>query len=145
MTTDRKERLAISVEDLESHDHLELCQGRLALDTPFVAETIQRKDDKGTYQLYRIQAVPFNCTLLVAATLCDMIRSRDREKSATPTRIWIHRNTAWTKLPADAVFVRREGTDLVLGVEIFPALKEEIVYTEPYKRTPRRFTYPDEE
>lgn len=139
MSDDRKERLALSVEDLENHEHLDLCQGRLNLEQPFVAEAVSRKDSKGVPQIYKVYAVEFNCTLLVAATICDMIRSRDREYGHTPSRLYIMRDTAWSRLPMDTVFTVRQEEILLLSPEIFPTPRAEVVYNEPYRRQPRRF------
>ena len=48
-------------------------------------------------------AVVFTCDLLEAAALCDVIRDHDRSVGDYPTRVYLCRESAWQRVPADAI------------------------------------------
>ena len=67
-------------------------------------------------------AVQFTCDLLTAATVCDIVRSHDREVGDEPTRVYIRRGVAWNRLPALAVLTTVEPSGaVILHPTIFPS------------------------
>ena len=100
---EEKERLAINLFDLDrvSPDiRPVLLGGRLQL-TPIRMDK-DRPDETG---------VEFTCPLLEAALIIDTLRGHDKKVGDYPTRAYIRRGTAWTKLPGDRILtiISEEG------------------------------------
>lgn len=74
-------------------------------------------------------AVAFSCELLQAAGTCDVIRLRDKKNGDYPTRVYLRRNKAWTKLAGDKMLCVVSNGKVVLNPEIFP----EAGYVAPRK------------
>lgn len=92
----RRERLAINLFDLERiepHVRRLLRLGELLGREPIRVDA-ERPDEVG---------VEFACDLLQAACLCDVLRLGDRNGGRYPTRVYLHRERAWTRLPGHAV------------------------------------------
>ena len=66
-------------------------------------------------------AVMFSCDLLTAACVCDTARNHDRKAGDYPTRVYVKRAKAWTKVPAGTMLsVIVNGSTLALNPEVFP-------------------------
>jgi hypothetical protein len=77
-------------------------------------------------------AVQFTCDLLTAATVCDIIRSHDREVGDEPTRVYVRRGTAWNRLPALAVLTAVEPSGaVVLHPAVFPTKPRAVAAAAP--------------
>lgn len=48
----------------------------------------------------------FACSLLQAASTCDILREHDRKAGHTPTRVYLRKVKAWQKLSGDAILVK---------------------------------------
>lgn len=93
-TDERREKLAISLEDtdrLTDATRQKFLAGRLE-----VVRWLRLGEGEG--------AVQFTCDLLTAATICDILRSHDRECGDEPTRVYVNRGgDAWTRVPGATV------------------------------------------
>ena len=88
-------RLSINLFDIDRVDQLVrdiLLGGKLKLDAIWVDRS--RVDET---------AVEFTCPIQQAAAICDIIRSHDREAGDHPTRVYVFRSSAWSKLPSTAL------------------------------------------
>lgn len=47
----------------------------------------------------------FACNLMQAAAICDILRGHDRKVGQPPTRVYLRKVKAWTKLAGDAILV----------------------------------------
>ncbi len=113
------EKLSLNVYDLNNLDSLlraKLLGGKLDKDNPVL---IDRNDESET-------AIILTADLLVSATVCDIIRSEDRRLNETPTRVYLHRNGSWTKLPRSVLLTIIENGKVILNPEIFT---QEIIIT----------------
>lgn len=109
----RRERLAVNVADLTRLDSTIrslLLGGNLDLTQSI--RTDPDRIDEG--------AVAFSCDLLTAACIADTIREHNRRAGEYPTRIYLRRGAAWTKLPGQTVLTRVVGDSVVLDHDTFP-------------------------
>ncbi len=84
-------------------------------------------------------AVQFTCDLLTAATVCDIVRSHDREVGDEPTRVYVRRKVAWERLPAAAVLTTVDARgDVALSPEVFPTKPRAVAAAPP---RPQRVTF----
>ncbi len=67
-------------------------------------------------------AVLFVCSLLDAATTCDIVRNHDRQHGDPPTRVWLRKSPehSWIRQPGHAVFSVVNGNGLELHPWTFP-------------------------
>lgn len=102
------ERLAINIFDLMGKVSATV---RDALQLPKMLnrdrDSVIRVDEERTDET----AVPFTCSLLTAAAVCDTLRNHDRECGDAPTRVYIQKGArAWERLPNHAVLtLARDG------------------------------------
>lgn len=47
----------------------------------------------------------FACNLMQAAAICDILRGHDRKVGQPPTRVYLRKIKAWTKLAGDVILV----------------------------------------
>lgn len=104
------ERLSINLLDL---DRL----ARLAYERMILPYTIKKAIQLG--QAVGDVGIEFNCPLLQAAAICDMIRSEDRKSGDCPTRIYLHNGRYWKKLDDGAVLTRLVDGKAQLHPKIF--------------------------
>ena len=71
--------------------------------------------------------VVFTCPLLQAAAVCDVIRNHDRSTKEYPTRVYIKKVTAWSKLAGDAVLTVTQGEVVVVNPKIFTVVKPRVI------------------
>jgi hypothetical protein len=126
--SERKERLGINLADtLRILPEIRgmLLTGKLYIDQSHLIWVDKNIiDDK---------CIPFACDLLQSAVICDIIRQHDRRDGKYPTRVYICRQSAWERIPSDAVLtIVEEDEDgnkqCVLNPRIFPL---EVVLAEP--------------
>lgn len=111
---ERRERLAVNLYDLDRLDpetKRKFFAGRL--DTKHVDMRFDRAKDGDE------AAVLLTCDLLTAATICDMLRSRDREMDDSPTRLYLKRE-AWSRLPSYVVLTIVKDGKVKLNPKVFP-------------------------
>lgn len=110
---ERSESIAISLEDTSDRMTDEMRQRLLA----------GRLELQKWIRLGNMEAAAqFTCDLLTAATVCDIVRSHDREVGDEPTRVYVRRGTAWNRLAAAAVLTTVEPSGAVaLSSAIFPS------------------------
>jgi hypothetical protein len=65
-------------------------------------------------------AVEFACDLLTAAATCDIIRGHDRAAGDYPTRVYLLKDTAWVKLPGNAILTQVVEDKIILNPQLFP-------------------------
>lgn len=58
----------------------------------------------------------FACPLMQAAAICDLLREHDHRAGQTPTRVYLRKVKAWTKLAGDAILVKFNR----LNPDVFP-------------------------
>lgn len=110
----RRERLAVNVVDLTRveepvrsllvSDHLDFAGGAIRTDPDRIDEA----------------AVAFSCDLLTAACICDTLREHNKRSGEYPTRVYLRRGTAWTKLSGQVTLTRVVGDRVELDYELFP-------------------------
>jgi hypothetical protein len=109
----RKERLAINLFDVTDQvpDDVRqlLLHGNIDV-TQHVRSDDEQPDETG---------VQFTCDLLRAGAICDSIRNADRRAGRVPTRVYIFRERAWTRLPADADLLRVVSGRCYLNPRVF--------------------------
>ena len=69
-------------------------------------------------------AVLLTCDLLSAACICDTLRTQNRKHDETPIRVYLKRETAWSKVPYDRELSLVEGDRCRLNPEVFPQIAE---------------------
>jgi hypothetical protein len=114
---ERREKLAINLFDLDRVDptiRQILLGGKVDL-TNAIKMDKNRFDEAG---------VAFICPLLQAASICDIVRSHDRELGDFPTRVYLMRVAAWEKLPNAAVLTLILDGKTMLNPAIFPPVGE---------------------
>jgi hypothetical protein len=110
-----------------------LLAGKLDMVTGWVSVDKNRMDEC---------CIPFCCDNVIAACICDTIRTRDRNHGQYPTRVYVKRKTAWEKVSGDAVLsVVAKGTNkIVLNPKFFG---EEIVTVKVTSAGPGTVAYLD--
>lgn len=102
----RSERLAINVDDLDRlDDHTKLKLVAHLEVTP--QEYLKIDKDRAEPEA----ALAFDCQLLQAALMCDMLRHYDRKAGDKPTRVYAFKAKVWTRVPTNVTLtrVRHEG------------------------------------
>lgn len=113
---ERIERLAVNLYDITNTNRLPdsirqmLLLDKLDLSTPIRTDP-ERLDEA---------AVAFNCDLLSAACIIDVLRSHDRKAGDYPTRAYLRRASAWNKLPGHAVLTEVVDGKPRLNPDWFP-------------------------
>jgi uracil-DNA glycosylase family 4 len=64
-------------------------------------------------------AIEFSCPLVEAATVCDVIRHQDAQVGDKPSRVYVNRRDAWTRLPAEATLTTTVDGGCALNREVF--------------------------
>lgn len=64
-------------------------------------------------------AVEFVCDPLVAASICDVLRSHDRKAGDVPTRVYLCRAEAWRRVPATMMLAVIENGQPALNPAAF--------------------------
>jgi len=109
---DRREKLAANIADLTRLPEMirgMLLTGKLA--TKHIVTDRFRLDEA---------AVELTCPLLTAACVLDTIRTRDRNAGVYPTRVYLRRTVAWTKLSGSVLLSVVENNEVKLNPELFP-------------------------
>jgi hypothetical protein len=113
VATRRPERLAINVVDL----------GRLP---PIIRQCLDLANQVNLQSVIRVDedrfdeaAVEFTCALVQAASICDIIRIEDRKRKQYPTRVYLCRDTAWTRLPGDVALAFSGDEECELNPDVF--------------------------
>lgn len=94
---DHKHKLAIALPDLDrvsSEMRAKLLAGRLDL-TQIIRVGQDRMED--------VPAVVMTCDLLTAATICDILRSNDRQVGDPPTGLYLLKSTSWSRITNNTV------------------------------------------
>lgn len=111
--TERKERLAISLVDIDripSEVRQIMLGGKLDA-TKAIKIDKTKLDEIG---------VLFTCDLLTAGTISDLIRGHDKKLGDYPTRVYIQRAIAWERLPADTLLTIVKDGRVILNPKVFP-------------------------
>lgn len=118
-------KLAINLFDLDRLPQVVLASAV----TPHVSTD---KDDLVVMDKSRLDevAVVFTCPVLQAASICDVLRSHDRDAGDAPTRVYVFRKT-WSKVPGDkALSVVRDG-EVQLNPAVFRVERIPVPSTPP--------------
>ncbi len=118
---DRKERLAINLIDLDRVDSMirhMLLGGKLDLSHKNVIQVDKDRFDE--------TGVVFTCDLLTAACVCDTIRTHDKNAGDYPTRVYLFRARAWSKVSGATLLSVVEDGVVILNPEVFPVEVEPI-------------------
>lgn len=91
------EKLAVNLIDLDRLPPLSMEKMILPYTIKKAIQCGQTKEDVG---------IEFNCDLLQAAVICDMIRSEDHKSGDTPTRLYLFNGSIWKRLSDEAVLTR---------------------------------------
>lgn len=105
-------KLAINLYDLDRldpHIRVKLLVGRIDLLKPIKVAKDRVEPEP---------AVVFNCGLLTAASICDIIRNEDRNNGDFPTRLYIYRQD-WSRIPSHIQLTIVVGGKIVLNPEFF--------------------------
>lgn len=78
------------------------------------SEIVRAEPDRGDGA-----AVVFDCDLLTAATVADVVRAHDRRAGEPPTRVYVRRNVAWNRLVGDSILTVVEGGKAKLNPRVF--------------------------
>ena len=112
---DRREKLAVSLVDLDRVApalRAGLLGGKLDLSRAIRVGQDRTED---------VPAVVFSCDLLTAATVCDILRSHDRQHGDPPTGLYICKDRAWVRVTNDTVLTVVVGGKTRLNPAVFPA------------------------
>lgn len=112
---ERRERLAVSLADLDRVApalRAGLLAGKLDL-----SQAIRVGQDR----MEDVPAVVFTCDLLTAATICDILRSHDRQHGDPPTGLYINKDRAWTRVTNGTVLTVIVNGKVKLNPVVFPA------------------------
>lgn len=121
-----QERLGLNLYDLEAI-HPDLYKRTLSGVLDLRREAVIRVGS-GTVDT----AVPFSCALLLAATLCDILRSENRKFREPPIRVYLSSSQGvWTKLGKDAVLTTVGDRDGVRVVELDPRVFRSLAHASP--------------
>jgi hypothetical protein len=117
-------RLAVNLFDLDRVDAMirsMMLQGKLASSPVHIVP--YKLDETG---------VEFTCELLMAASICDILRSHDRQLGDYPTRLYIHKGKAWSKLSGSAILTLVKDGVCILNPYVFrrERTEEQIVPAE---------------
>lgn len=121
-TSPQEERLAVNLFDLNRVEpslfrllfakRLELNKGKAI-----------RVDPKVTTET----ALPFHCSLIEAATACDILRNENRKLKEPIARVYVNRGRGWVKLPSTVFLTLAMGESCILNPEVFgQAMSEEL-------------------
>ena len=64
-------------------------------------------------------AVAFTCDLLSAACICDTLRSHDKRAGDYPTRVYLFKRTAWSRVPGSITLATVKDGSCTLNRTIF--------------------------
>jgi len=80
-------------------------------------------------------AVAFTCPLLTAATICDVIRSHDRQVGDPLTKVYLRSGSRWANVYGDVLFTL-VGTDgkAQLNPAVFAVEVEKVPVVAPRRR-----------
>ena len=120
---ERREKLAINLFDLS---HLPTTLRSIALAGKLDASKAIWVDKSRLDET----AVEFICSLLDAATVCDLLRSESRRANDPPIRAYIKRTETWNRLPHTAILTVVESGRVQLSREWFPE-KIELIEIAP--------------
>ena len=111
------QRLAVNLWDVEriGEQLLAAIRSRLDLQREAVVSVDDEKDGDGRFVN---TAIPFNCPLLAAATLLDVVRSTDRRVGDVPTRAYLFRD-GWRRLTRYHVLTVVDGDKVSLNPAVF--------------------------
>ncbi len=84
--------------------------------------------------------VAFSCDLLKAATICDLLRSHDREAGDRPIRLYLFRKV-WSRVPSGTVLTVLEDGKPRLDPRTFAEARVELEAAPVVAPPPRRFTF----
>lgn len=115
MSEGRRERLAVALADLDRvppEIRAGLLGGKLDL-----SQAIRVGQDR----MEDLPAVVFSCDLLAAATICDLLRSYDREHGDAPTGLYINRASTWSRITNSTVLTTLVGGKVALNPAVFPS------------------------
>ena len=109
-----KERLALNLFDIDRIDPLIgiVMGGKLDLSKAIKVDP-DRLDET---------AVAFSCDLLTAACICDTIRTHDKAVKDYPTRVYIFRRSAWSKVAGQGHLSIVVDNKCVLNPKIFSSV-----------------------
>lgn len=122
-----KERLAVALEDLDRvapELRVKLLKGRLDLDNVLRHAGQHREEE--------VPAVPFTCDLLTAAIACDVLRSNDRKLGDELTRVYVLRESRWTRVTSKTVLTVIVEGKVRLNPEVFSI--DKVVGAPPPRR-----------
>ena len=105
---ERRERLAVSVEDLDRVDPR--LRAKVA---PLLV-----LDKACVVKAEGCAAVEFSCPLLQAAAVIDHLRGHDRAAGDAPTRAWVFRKV-WTRVSGSSPLTKLENGKTVLNEVVF--------------------------
>lgn len=115
LTKKRTEQLACNVFDLDKVDPS--VREKLKLSDKISRQTVDMRFDR--VKESDEAAVVFNCDLLTAALICDILRSHDREMGDSPTRLYLKRKS-WSRIPSYVVLTVVVNGHTELNPEVFP-------------------------
>ena len=119
---ERPERLAVALFDL---DRIEpsirkmILGGKLDLSVPFRVDAWDVAEDT---------MVPFSCPLIDAASICDVVRDRDRRAGDPPTRVAVFKQT-WQRLSGTVLLTVMVKGKVTLNPAAFAGVRIEAVPT----------------
>lgn len=118
MSKERKEKLAISLVDLDRLSPQLRAKVARILDLTQVIEV-------GFDRVTRVPAVVFTCDLLTAAIVCDGIRSDDRKHHRQPTNLYVNRDRSWGRITNEIVLTVELASGIQLNPTFFPDVQLE--------------------
>jgi hypothetical protein len=75
--------------------------------------------------------VEFTCDLLRAACIVDTIRHHDRVSGDSITRVYVFKQSAWTRVSSETKLTRFIGDKLVLNPQVFSSEAVTVSSVEP--------------
>lgn len=115
LVNDRRERLAVNLEDVERIDpsiRAQMIAGKIDAKTTIQMPQFSTTDEGAI-------AVAFVCDALTAATICDVLRSNDRACGDQPTRIYINKGKGWTRVSGVTALTVVVDDDVQLNPSVF--------------------------
>ena len=122
-TTDRDERLAVSVFDLDPIHAV--VKAMLAGRVDFRREAVVK--------VGKDAAAPLICSLLDAAVVLDLLRSECRRVGDPAPRVYVRRDGRWSAVPPETVLTVLNGAGPELSQTVFPPPKTAPVWVPPPK------------
>ncbi len=105
------ERLAVNLFDL---DRIDPTIRSMLLGDKVDLTAIRVDKDRGDEV-----AVAFTCDLLSAACICDTLRSHDKRAGDYPTRVYLFKRTAWSRVPGSIMLATVKDGSCTLNRTIF--------------------------